>query len=164
MPRKKKDGRFINYYIDRTIYERLVRYADAKGQQMTTAIERILQEHLDAYEAELEQQGGMVMYCPNCNVLLEGSRCPICGSREVRQPREEDFCYLTEKELVWSTALEDILNDHEIPYVTKTTLGAGLTAKMGHAMERVRFYVPYRCWEEARQLEAEFFRQEIGKD
>lgn len=158
MPRKKKDGRFINYYIDRSIYERLERYAEAKGQQMTTAIERILQAHLDAYEAELEQQGGMVMYCLNCNVLLEGSRCTICGSREVRSPREEDFCYLTEKELVWANALEDIFRDHRIPFVTKNTQGAGLTAKMGQAMERVRFYVPYGHYEQARQMEAEFFR------
>lgn len=51
MPRKKKDGRFINYYIDRHIFERLERYAHARGQQMTTAIERILKEHLDKYEA-----------------------------------------------------------------------------------------------------------------
>lgn len=163
MPRKKKDGRFINYYIDRRIYERLERYASAKGQQMTTAIERILQEHLDAYEAELKQQGGMVMYCPNCNVLLEGSRCAICGSREVRDPRPEDFCYLTEKELIWANALEDIFKDHSIPYVTKNTMGAGLTAKMGHAMERMRFYVPYSCYGEARQLEAEFFCQNISE-
>lgn len=51
MPRKKKDGRFINYYIDRKIFERLEHYAHAKGQQMTTAIERILLEYLDRYEA-----------------------------------------------------------------------------------------------------------------
>ena len=52
MPRKKKDGRFINYYIDRRVFERLEQYAAEKGQQMTTAIERILEEHLDRYEAE----------------------------------------------------------------------------------------------------------------
>lgn len=51
MPRKKKDGRFINYYIDRRIFERLERYAHSKGQQMTTAIERILQEYLDKQES-----------------------------------------------------------------------------------------------------------------
>ena len=44
MPRKKKDGRHINYYIDRLIYERLEEYADEKGQTMTTALERILKQ------------------------------------------------------------------------------------------------------------------------
>ena len=47
MLRKRNDGRYINYYLDRQIYERLERYADAKGQPMTTAIERILKEHLE---------------------------------------------------------------------------------------------------------------------
>ena len=27
-----KDGRYINYYIDREIYERLKKYADDRGQ------------------------------------------------------------------------------------------------------------------------------------
>ena len=38
MPRPKKDGRFINYFLDRTIYDRLKAYAEDKGQSMTTAI------------------------------------------------------------------------------------------------------------------------------
>ena len=78
MPRKKKDGRYINYYLDRQIYERLERYADAKGQQMTTAIERILKEHLDKYEAELTSKGGLTMFCSNCNLLTTHSHCPDC--------------------------------------------------------------------------------------
>lgn len=159
MPRKKKDGRFINYYIDRTIYERLQRYADDKGQQMTTAIERILQEHLDRYEAELPPKGGDSMYyCPNCNVLTEEKRCRVCGSREVRLPAQEDYCYLTEKEMIWAAALQDLLADQQIPFITKNTLGAGLAAKIGPAMERVQFYVPYVHHEEAKKLEQEFFR------
>lgn len=47
MPREKKDGRHINYYIDREIYEQLKTYADEKGQTMTTAIERILKQFFD---------------------------------------------------------------------------------------------------------------------
>lgn len=161
MPRKKKDGRFINYYIDRTIYERLQHYADDKGQQMTTAIERILQEHLDRYEAELAPKGGEPMYfCPNCNVLTEQTRCRVCGSREVRLPGQEDYCYLTEKQTIWAAALEDLLADHGILCITKNTLGAGLAAKIGPAMERVRFYVPYARYEEAKELEQEFFKAE----
>ena len=52
MPRQKKDGRYINYYIDRKIFERLERYATDKGQTITTAIERILAEALDKYETD----------------------------------------------------------------------------------------------------------------
>lgn len=163
MPRKKKDGRFINYYIDRQIFERLERYAEEKGQQMTTAIERILQEHLDQYDAEHANKGGMIMYCPNCNVLTNDSRCTVCGSKSVREPRADDYCFLTEKELIWAGALEDILNQNDIPYVTKNVLGAGLAAKMGPALERTRFYVPYAHFQTAQELEQEFFSADMER-
>ena len=47
MAREKKDGRYINYYIDREIYERFIEYAESKGQTATTALERILKQYLD---------------------------------------------------------------------------------------------------------------------
>lgn len=52
MPRKKKDGRHINYYIDRMIYERLEEYANEKGQTMTMALERILKDFFERTETE----------------------------------------------------------------------------------------------------------------
>lgn len=55
MPRAKKDGRFINYYIDRQLYERLQAYADEKGQTVTTALERILKEYLDRQDRRQDQ-------------------------------------------------------------------------------------------------------------
>ena len=164
MPRKKKDGRYINYYLDRQIYERLERYADDKGQQMPTAIERILKEHLDKYEAALNSKGGLTMFCSNCNLLTSHSRCPACGSRDLRQPTDLDFCFLCEKETIWSAPLSDILNDNHIPFVTRNVLGAGLAAKMGPALERIRFYVPYLQLETAQKLELEFFSAEDTLD
>ena len=50
MARPKKDGRYINYYIDREIYERLKKYADDRGQTMTIAIARVLKAYLDEQE------------------------------------------------------------------------------------------------------------------
>ena len=58
MPRKKKDGRHINYYIDRLIYERLEEYADEKGQTMTTALERILKQFFDKTDEETRKSDG----------------------------------------------------------------------------------------------------------
>ena len=46
MSRPKKDGSYINYYIDRELVERLRDYAEEKGQTMTTALERILKDFL----------------------------------------------------------------------------------------------------------------------
>ena len=58
MPRPKKDGRHINYYIDRMIYERLEEYADEKGQTITTALERILRQFFNKTDEEKKQSDG----------------------------------------------------------------------------------------------------------
>lgn len=162
MPRKKKDGRHINYYIDREIYERLEQYADDRGQQMTTAIERILKEYLDKYETEKHSRGGQHMFCPNCNIIVNSPKCTICGSKNVREPQEDDYCYLIEKDSIWAGALSDILSQNEIPFITKNVLGAGLAAKMGPALERTRFYVPYANYQMAQDLEHEFFSADFS--
>ncbi len=47
MARQKKDGHYINCYLDRNLYNRLCYYAEEKGQTKTLAIERILKEHFD---------------------------------------------------------------------------------------------------------------------
>lgn len=46
MSRPKKDGIYINYYVDRELVEKLRKYAEEKGQTMTTALERILKDFL----------------------------------------------------------------------------------------------------------------------
>ncbi|MCI8312976.1 MAG: hypothetical protein HFI12_12345 [Lachnospiraceae bacterium] len=49
MARAKKDGRYVNYDIEREIYEKLEKYCEEVGQTKTVAIERILTKYLDNY-------------------------------------------------------------------------------------------------------------------
>lgn len=163
MPRKKKDGRFINYYIDRTIYERLERYAEDKSQQMTTALERILDEHLTRYEAE---QSSVERYCPNCHILVRSTRCPRCDKRWLEEPGYNDYCFLTDREVIWAGVFEDCLRLNGIPYLTENTIGAGLAAKIGTTVGSVRFYVRYGYFHRAQALEEELFsaEAEIGEE
>ena len=154
MPRKKKDGRFINYYIDRTIYERLEHYADDRSLTMTTALEQILEDYLSRYERETALTE---RYCSNCHILVKAARCPVCGKRWLDVPRPEDYCFLTERPYVWAGLLEDALRQNEIPYLTENTMGAGLTSKIGNMLESVRFYVPYACLGQAEALMEELF-------
>lgn len=159
MPRQKKDGRFINYYIDRKIYERLEQYAEDKAQPVTAALERILDEHLTRYEAELATQ---VRYCPNCHALVHAMRCPNCDRRWLEPPAPEDFCFLTEKDGLWAGILEDCLRQNAIPYLTQGTLGAGLTAKLGTIREKTKFFVRYAYYDQSKDLENELFNAEIS--
>lgn len=157
MARKKKDGRFINYYIDRTIYERLERYADDKSQQMTTALERILDEYLTRYESEI---ASVERYCPNCHMLVRDTRCPRCDKKWLEEPKANDYCFLTEREMIWSGVLEDCLRRNGVPYLTENRIGAGMTAKIGSMMESVRIYVRYAWYHQAKALEEELFTAE----
>lgn len=47
MAKPKKDGQFLNIYLDRELHQRLCVYAELKGQTKTLAIERILKEAFD---------------------------------------------------------------------------------------------------------------------
>lgn len=156
MPRKKKDGRFINYYIDRTIYERLERYADDRSQQMTTALERILDDYLTRYESE---NARIERYCPNCHILVRAVRCPVCDRRWLEAPKAEDYCFLRETEFVWAGMLEDCLRQNGIPYLTHNTMGAGLTAKVGSMFETVKFFVQHAYLNQAKMLEKVIFAE-----
>ena len=158
MARKKKDGRFINYYIDRLIYERLERYAEDRGQPVTAALERILDESLTRYEQEA---ASVERYCPSCHVLVRGHRCPLCDRKWLEPPLPEDYCYLGEKDAVWAGVLEDCFRQNGIPYLTQNTLGAGLTSKMGNLFERIKFYVRYAAFRRAQELEEELFRAPV---
>lgn len=46
MPRQKKDGHYINCYLDTQVYDTLCRYANDVGQTKTLAIERILKQYI----------------------------------------------------------------------------------------------------------------------
>lgn len=46
MPRQKKDGVNINYFIRRDVKEKLDTYCEDVGQTATMAIERILDDYL----------------------------------------------------------------------------------------------------------------------
>ena len=53
MSREKKDGRYINYYLARDIYEQVAQYANENGHTMTCAIERLLKKGLEAEKVSL---------------------------------------------------------------------------------------------------------------
>ena len=55
LPRAKKDGKYINIYAERELVERLTAYAAEKGQTITTALERIIKQHLDENDLNKKQ-------------------------------------------------------------------------------------------------------------
>ncbi len=74
-----------------------------------------------------------------------------------RRPTEEAYIFLTEKKAIWAGMLSDVLSQNQITFITKNVLGAGLTIKIGHTAEIVKFYVHRDCFEKAQELEHELF-------
>lgn len=49
MAREKKDGRYVNFYLDQKIYDRLEKYCNEVGQTKTIAVERSIDQFLNNY-------------------------------------------------------------------------------------------------------------------
>ena len=82
------------------------------------------------------------MYCPGCRILFdEGAKCPLCGSKKVRNVSPEDICFLTEAEPIQGVMLRDVLEQNGIPVLSSSTIGAGMAARAGSMFERTKFYV-----------------------
>lgn len=56
MPRKKKEGKFLNIKLCADVYDRLENYSEELGQTKTIAVERILREHFDRYDTMKHQE------------------------------------------------------------------------------------------------------------
>ena len=104
------------------------------------------------------------MYCEKCKRLLTSDICPDCGKKRVREVREDDPCLLTEMKRLWADMLCDVLTQHEIPHLAKSSQGAWLTVTFGSFHEDVQVYVPYCCLEAARELYDELFSVEDASD
>ena len=96
------------------------------------------------------------MYCPSCNRIVYAEKCPGCGSRNLRLPNSEDFCFLVELDPLWVRAMEDILTDNGIEYRTRNLIGAAMMVKTGKP-QRIRFFVHHRDYLQAKALEQAFF-------
>jgi hypothetical protein len=96
------------------------------------------------------------MYCERCNRLVFKQKCPGCGTKALRLPGSEDFCFLTEPEPLWTQALMDLLRDNGVEYLTRNVHGAGMVTKTG-IPQRTRFFVRYRDYQKAQELNEAFF-------
>ena len=96
------------------------------------------------------------MYCQRCNRLVYETKCPGCGGKNLRMPAFDDHCFLAEPEPIWVQALEDLLRDNGVEFLTRRVHGAALVTKTG-IPQRVRFFVPYRDYQRAKDLNEAFF-------
>ncbi len=73
--------------------------------------------------------------------------------------QSEGMCFLTEKSPIWAGMLADVLQQHGVPFIRESSLGAGLAIKTGSFSETIRFFVPAVRFAEAKELVDELFTE-----
>ena len=91
-------------------------------------------------------------FCEKCNTLCTDSICPDCGSKDLRAPEANDFCFLTERAPMWADMLRAALSDVGIESAFRPLLGMGTTFGAGRTLDRHQIYVPYDRFTEAQDV------------
>lgn len=55
MSRPKKDGRYLNLYLDRALHDEFEQFCESLGQTKTVAAERALRMYMDTMKQNPEQ-------------------------------------------------------------------------------------------------------------
>ena len=76
--------------------------------------------------------------------------------------QSDEMCFLTEQSPIWAGMLADVLQQHGIPYIKESSLGAGLALKMGSISEKIRFFVSVSNLTAAAELVEELFDKETN--
>lgn len=85
----------------------------------------------------------------------------MCFRKQLYTPEPGDFCFLTEREVIWAGVLCECLKDHGIAYTEENAVGAWLSSRLGVSFERKRIYVPYEKLDQAKTLVEELFQGEM---
>jgi len=89
--------------------------------------------------------------------------CPACKGKpkKLRPVADGDLIYIIEKDAMIAGSIDDILRQHDIPFVKRALQGAGLTTIVGSAFESYKFFVPYTVYENACELLSNFIETEV---
>lgn len=96
-------------------------------------------------------------YCEKCYHLTEKERCPYCKNKKLTSPRDTDYCFLIEKEMIFSEMLIETLNNNKIIATYQTVLGAGIAMNLGPTFERYKIFVPYANLSKSNEILNEMF-------
>lgn len=90
-------------------------------------------------------------YCENCHFAVADTRCPVCGSKRLRQINDDDYCFLTENSEACLGTLIDALEESGIKY-TSVPYRSGLQSKLALPVSRYRLFVPFLSLESAQNI------------
>ncbi len=89
-----------------------------------------------------------MFYCEKCNLKNEEEVCLRCGKNNLRQIKNEDFCYFITLNNFDTNYFELNLNEQNIP-VAKLGIGYNYTTKTSN---NYRIFIPYKDLTKAEEL------------
>lgn len=93
----------------------------------------------------------------HCYTPFEGERCPVCGSGQVREIREDDECLVLEGGTIETGMLCEVLQQEGIPCYRQSQIGAAMAVLIGRQSEKFNVLVPFRCYDQAREIADSLF-------
>ena len=90
-------------------------------------------------------------YCENCKSLGDADRCRTCGNVEMRDVRDDDFCFLLSSDENSAKMLEYALEEAKIK-CAMVSFGNGARSALGLNLGNYKVYVPYKTYEEAKDI------------
>ena len=87
-------------------------------------------------------------FCEKCRLFTEKNFCSNCGNENLREIKDDDFCFLTAWDSNFQTMLEEIFKQEDIP-CAMIPVGNGVRTMFGLRLEKVNVYVPYKFYDRA---------------
>ncbi len=101
-------------------------------------------------------------YCYKCHTLCKGNVCHRCGNEKLRQPTEEDFCYLvTVNDTFGKMLMQSLKNEGiECAYIP---VGDGVRSHMALTLGCYEIYVQYNRYSDAVEI-YDFYMENYSPD
>ena len=92
-------------------------------------------------------------YCENCRAITEEEICAVCGGKDLREVKADDYCFLMTCSENFGKMIYLSLKDSDIK-CAMVPFGNGARNALGLNLENFRIYVPYEHYEEAKDIVA----------
>lgn len=99
-----------------------------------------------------------MFYCEKCRMVSEIDFCACCSETQLREVRDDDFCFLIECEEVFGKMLEEALQNEGIQCAMRP-VGNGVRSNFGLSLGKYQMFVPYPFYSKACDM-LEFFRED----
>ena len=101
-------------------------------------------------------------YCDKCHYLSNENECHICGFKELREVKNDDFCFLITVEETLGRSIIECLKNEDIDCAV-VPVGDGVRSQFALTLGNYQLYVPYIRFDEAVKI-VEFFTENYSLD